>query len=309
MKKAMVDLGKINRLKVIKVSEGDITLDGGELGDIVLPEKEMPGRYRVNDNADIFIYIDSKDRINATAHKPLAQAGQFALLKVVSSNSYGAFLDWGLEQDLRVSLKEQQKKMRQGQSYLVYLYNDKNNRITASSKLTKFIKSMPADFKEGQRVDIVIGDTTPIGYRAIINGTHLGVLYRNEVFQLLNKGQAIKGFIKRIRDDGKIDLSLQKRSAKQTDELSSKILDALKEHGGSLDISDKTPPDRIYNLFGVSKKRYKNAVGNLYKKRLITVGDHEIRLVPGRGPKPPVTKAGKPGRTGRRIKQKNKLLS
>ncbi len=300
----MIEYGKNNGLKVVKIDDTDVILDGGELGEVFLSKKEIPGRCRVNDNVDVFIYMDSKNRTVVTARKPFAEAGQFALLKVVSSNSYGAFLDWGLEQDLRVSAKEQQKKMRQGQSYVVYIYNEKNNRITASSRLTKFIKKLPADFKEGQRVDLVIGDITPMGYRAIINGTHLGVLYKNEVFQILKPGKALKGYIKKIREDGKIDLALQRRSAKEIDDLSGKILDALKESGGFLNISDKTSPERIYSLFGVSKKRYKNAIGALYKKRLITVGDHSIRLAEGQGQNSARTEAGKPGRPVRRIKIK-----
>ncbi|MGD9158939.1 MAG: S1-like domain-containing RNA-binding protein [Desulfobacteraceae bacterium] len=300
----MIEYGKINSLRVVKVTNSGITLDGKELGKIVLPKKEVHTQCRVNDYLDVFIYIDSKDQAIVTTRKPYAEAGQFALLKVVSSNSYGAFLDWGLEQDLRVSVKEQQKRMKQGQSYVVYVYNEKNDRVAASSRLTKFIKNLPAGFKEGQRVDLVIGDITSMGYRAIINGTHLGVLYKNEVFQLLKKGQGIKGYIKKIREDGKIDLSLQKRSVKEKDDLSKKILDALVEHGGRLDISDKTSPEKIYNLFGVSKKRYKNAIGTLYKKRLIRVEDHEIRLAPEKSQKPSGTQAGKPGHSGRRIKSK-----
>ena len=300
----MIEYGKINTLRAVRINEFDIILDGGELGEVSLPKKEVRGRCRINDDVKVFIYIDSKDQVTVTARVPYAEAGQFALLKVVSSNSYGAFLDWGLEHDLRVSVKEQQKPMKTGLPYVVYVYNDKNNRTTASSRLMKFLKNLPADFKEGQGVDLVIGDITPLGYRAIINRTHLGVLYKNEVFQLFEQGQAVKGFIKKIREDGKIDLSLQKRSAKEIDDLSGKIMNVLKEHDGILRISDKTSPERIYALFGVSKKRYKSAIGALYKKRIITVEDHAIQLVPGKGEISPETKAGKTGRTGRRIRPK-----
>jgi uncharacterized protein len=301
----MIEYGKVNSMRVKRVNEVDIILDGGELGEVSIPKKEVHGRYRVNDNIDAFIYIDSKGQVIATAQKPFAEAGQFALLKVVSSNTYGAFLDWGLEQDLRVSVKEQQKPMRKGHSYLVYLYNDIKNRTAASSRLTKYLKNLPADFKEGQQVDLVVADITPLGYRAIINKTHLGVLYMNEVFQLLEQGQDIRGFIKKIREDGKIDLCLQKRSVRETDNLSGKILEMLKEHDGPLDISDKTSPERIYSLFGVSKKRYKDAIGALYKKRIIMVEDYAIRLVTEKGQPSQKTQKGKPGRTGRRIRSKS----
>ena len=299
----MIEFGKTNCLKVVKTDKFNIILDGEELGEILIPRKDVSTRCRINDDVNVFIYKDSKGKIIATARKPLVEAGQFAFLKVVTSNSYGAFLDWGLEHDLRVPVKEQQKQMRQGQSYVVYVYNEKNNRITASSRLNKFLGSIPVKFKEGQMVDIVIGDFTAMGYRAIINGTHLGALYRNEVFQILKKGQALKGFIKKIRDDGKIDLSLQKRSNREAaDELSGKILGALKEHDGILNISDKTSPERIYSLFGVSKKRYKNAIGTLYKKRLIVVEDHAIRLAPKKENRASGTSAGKKRRINQRVK-------
>ena len=282
----MVEFGKINTLKVIKVMKSGITLDGGTLGEMFLPEKEAPAQCRVNDNVEVFIYIDSKARMIATTRKPYAVAGQFALLKVVSSNSYGAFLDWGLKQDLRVPVREQNKQMKQGQSYVVFVHNDKNSHITASSKLDKFLGKQPVNFMEGQPVHLVIGEMTPMGHKAIINNTHVGVLYKNEVFQILKQGQEVKGFIKKIREDGKIDLSLQKSGAKAADELSNKILSTLKEHGNSLGVSDKSSPEAIYRLFGVSKKRYKNAIGALYKKRMITVEEHSIRLIRKPGEKP-----------------------
>ncbi len=282
----MVKFGKINTLKVIKVMVSGITLNGGTLGEIFLPQEEVPAHCKVDDSVEVFIYIDSKARMIATTRKPYALAGRFALLNVVSSNSYGAFLDWGLKQDLRVPVRKQSKRMKQGRSYIVFVHNDKSNHITASSKLEKFLGKQTINFMEGQPVDLVIGDMTPMGYKAIINNTHIGVLYKNEVFQPLEQGQEIKGFIKKIREDGKIDLSLQKFSAKAADDLSNKILSALKEHGGTLRISDKSSPEVISRLFGVSKKRYKNAIGALYKKRMITVEKHCIRLIPKPGEKP-----------------------
>jgi len=298
----MVEFGKINTLKVIKVKESGITLDGGTCGEIFLSKKEAPARCRVNDNVEVFTYIDSKARMIATTRKPYAVAGQFALLKVVSSNTYGAFLDWGLKQDLNVPVREQNKKMKRGQSYVVFVFNDKNNHITASSKLDKFLKKQPVNFMEGHPVDLVIGDMTPMGYKAIINATHVGVLYKNEVFQILKQGQGIKGFIKKIREDGKIDLSLQKSNAKEADELSQKILSVLKAHGGSLGVSDKSSPEAISRLFGISKKRYKNAIGALYKKRLITVEEHCIRLIRKPGERPQKNLKRGSGRAIRRKK-------
>lgn len=274
----MIEYGKINTLKVTGVKESGIALDGGKHGKIVLPKKEFSTHVRVNDNVEVFICIDSKGKMIATTRIPYAEVGHFALLKVLTSNSYGAFLDWGIQPDLHISAREQQKRMKQGESYIVFVYNEKNNQITASSKIDKFLKKLPMEFVEGQRVDLEIGSITPLGYKVIINHIHVGVLYRNEIFQILQPGQAIRGFIKRIREDGKIDVSLHKSGAREEDELTQKILKVLRENGGSLDISDKTTPAKISSLFSVSKKRFKKAIGTLYKKRMIMVDDHCIRL-------------------------------
>ena len=282
----MVEFGKINTLKVIKVAESGIILEGGRVGEIFLPKEEAPGRCKVDDNVEVFIYIDSKAGRIATTRKPYALADRFALLKVVSSNSYGAFLDWGLNPDLRVPVRKQNKPMKEGLSYIVFVHNDKKNHITASCKLDKFLGKQAVNFTEGQSVDLVIGEVTPLGYKAIINNTHVGVLYKNEVFQILKQGQEVKGFVKKIREDGKIDLSLQKSSAKAADALATKVLSALEKNGGSLGVSDKSSPQEIYRLFGVSKKKYKQVVGALYKKRLITVQGHGISLTGKPGEKP-----------------------
>ena len=298
----MIKLGKINSLRVIKSGNTGITLDGEDFGEIFVPKKEVHGRPGVNDTVEVFVYVGQKDELTATTRKPYAEAGQFALLKAVTSNSYGAFLDWGLEQDLRVSSKEQKKPMKTGQSYIVYVYNEKNNRIAASAKLDKFIKKQSVDFKEGQKVDLIIGDITPMGYRAIINRAFLGMLFKNEVFQILKRGQAIKGYIKNIREDGKIDLYLQKTGARETDELSKKILEMLKENGGRLNISDKSSPEKIYDMFGVSKKRYKSVLGAMYKKRLILIDRFAIRLTESHGDHVKNANGKKPTRMPRRVK-------
>lgn len=274
----MVELGKINTLKIIKVVRSGIILDGGALGEILISEKEAPAHCKVNDNIEVFIYIDSKAKMTATTQKPYAVAGQFALLKVAVSNSYGAFMDWGLKQNLRVPVPEQKQHMKLGQFYVVFVYNNKKNHIAASSRIDKFLSTLPVNFKEGEPVDLIIGESTPLGYKAIINKTHVGVLYKNEVFQILEQGQKVKGFIKKIREDGKIDLCLQKHSAQAFDDLSQSILNILKENGGSLEVSDKSSPEEIYRLFSASKKRFKSAIGGLYKKGMIVIEEHHIKL-------------------------------
>lgn len=274
----MVKFGDINRLRIAEVNQTGIILDENSSGGIFLPRQEIRGRFRVNDEIEVFIFRDSKSQTVVTASIPRIMAGQFGVLKVITSNSYGAFLDWGLKPDLRVPASEQHRKMKAGQSYPVFVYNDKQNRITASSRLRKFFKEIPEGYQEGRHVDLMVVETTPVGYRAVIDGKYSGVLYKNEVFQILEPGAKVRGFIKKIRPDGKVDLSLRKSAAMEADLLGKKILDVLKERGGVLEISDRTDPEKIYSLFGVSKKRYKNAIGALYKRRIIIIENNRIRL-------------------------------
>ena len=276
----MTKTGKLNNLKVVKEVDFGVYLDGGESGEILLPRRYVPENCKINDIIEIFVYLDSEDRIIATTKTPYVMVGQFALLRVVSVDSVGTFLDWGLPKDLLTPFREQKQKMKEGKSYIVFVYIDhKSQRIVASSKLDRFLDNLPVDFQEGQEVELLICTQTDIGYKAIINNSHWGVLYKNEVFQTLEKGQQIKGFIKKVRDDGKIDLCLHKPGYEKVDDLSKKIIDSLKEHGGFISVTDKSSPEIIYKLFGVSKRTYKKAIGALYKERLITVENNGIRLI------------------------------
>ena len=210
---------------------------------------------------------------------PLAWVGEFAFLKVVDTKEVGAFLDWGLEKDLFLPHSEQTRSIQPGQSVIVYIYLDKAERITASMRLDKHVSAEPEKYTEGQEVDLLIAAETDLGFKAIINNHHWGVLYHSEVFQPLSYGQRIKGFIKKLREDGKIDLILQQAGHKAAQgDIGPKILEELKKQGGFLPVNDKTSAETIYELFGVSKKKYKIALGGLYKKRLITVDDDGIRL-------------------------------
>jgi hypothetical protein len=215
----------------------------------------------------------------ATIQKPYATVGEFASLRVKTNTVAGAFLDWGLENDLFVPKSEQQDNMREGKSYVVFIFlNEHNNRITASSKLDKFLDLQPPDYEEGEKVDLIIYAKTDLGYNAIINGSHAGMIYENEIFQKLVIGQRLQGYIKKIREDLKIDLRLQPSGYQRVDEVSETILNIIKDRGGMVAITDKSPPDDIYNLFGVSKKVFKKAVGALYKKRLIIIDVDGIKL-------------------------------
>jgi hypothetical protein len=278
----MVQIGKMNRLSVKGTQAYGIHLDGGEYGDILLrgthPTLNSQATYPDN-KIDVFIYVDREQRLLATIQKPYATVGEFASLRVKTNTVAGAFLDWGLENDLFVPKSEQQDNMREGKSYVVFIFlNEHNNRITASSKLDKFLDLQPPDYEEGEKVDLIIYAKTDLGYNAIINGSHAGMIYENEIFQKLVIGQRLQGYIKKIREDLKIDLRLQPSGYQRVDEVSETILNIIKDRGGMVAITDKSPPDDIYNLFGVSKKVFKKAVGALYKKRLIIIDVDGIKL-------------------------------
>ncbi len=276
----MADIGKTNNLKIVKEVDFGIYLDGGEHGEILLPSRYVPENYKVDEYLKVFIYLDSEDRFIATTEKPYAMVGDFALLKVVSVSTVGVFLNWGLPKDLMVPFREQSPNMEEGKSYMVRIYVDKkSNRIAATTRLDRYLDNEPACFLAGEEVELLICNQTDIGYKAIINNTHWGVLYTNEVFQPLKSGQIIKGYIKKVRDDNKIDLSLHKPGYERVDDVTEIILNVLKQKGGFLPVTDKSSPETIYKLFGVSKKTYKKAIGAIYKKKLITIENDGIKLI------------------------------
>ncbi|HLG20726.1 MAG TPA: S1-like domain-containing RNA-binding protein [Bdellovibrionota bacterium] len=274
----MLGIGKLNRLKVTRRVDFGLYLDGKESGEILLPTRYVPKNCNPGDALEVFIYYDSSDRLIATTDAPRAKVGEFARLKVVGVEAVGAFLDWGLSKDLLLPFAEQTSRPRMGEEVLVYIYLDNSNRICASMKLEKHLESAQGIFREGQGVDLWIGAKTDLGYTAIIAKHYLGLLYDNEIFQPLKPGQRLRGYIKKMRADGKIDLTLQKTGHKAASEIGTKILTVLKEKNGFLAINDKTPPETVYDLFGVSKKKFKAALGGLYKKRLIIIGEDGIRL-------------------------------
>jgi len=275
----LANIGQKNLLEVIKIAPHGAYLQGGWLGEILLPNKFVPEDCEIGDPLNVFVYLDSEDRFIATTEKSKAQVGELAFLKVVEVNKVGAFLDWGLPKDLLVPFNQQQTTMEEGKAYLVYVYTDEEtHRIAASSKLNKFIERHPSGYEKGQRVELIVNAMTDIGYSAVINHKDWGVLFYSDVVKPLTIGQKINGFIKRVRDDGKVDLSLQAPDFKQkVDDLSTRILDTLNKQDGFLALSDKSPPKQIYDTFGVSKKSFKMTIGALYKKQLITIEPGGIR--------------------------------
>jgi uncharacterized protein len=275
----MAEIGKINTLIVKRKRDYGAHLDGGASGDILLPKKDVPKECRPGDKIDVFVYPDREEHLRATTRKPYATVGQFAELRVAANTSAGSFLDWGMEKDLLVPKREQQAKMEEGKSYVVFVFLDKKtNRITASSNLDKFLGLQSPDYEAGEAVDLFICDKTDLGYKVVVNNSHWGIVYKNEVFQKLHVGQQLKGYIKLIREDLKIDISLQQSGYQKVDNISRNILKTIKDRGGIIAITDKSPPKDIYSLFGVSKKTFKKAIGTLYKKRLITMDTHSIKL-------------------------------
>ncbi|HNX57206.1 MAG TPA: S1-like domain-containing RNA-binding protein [Prolixibacteraceae bacterium] len=276
----MAQIGKINQLEVLKELDFGIYLDGGELGEILMPKRYVPEGTMLGDYIEAFVYLDSEDRLIATTEKPLAQVEEFALLEVVSVAQVGAFLNWGLPKDLFVPFREQRKPMEVGEKYLVYVYLDTDTkRIAASSKIENYLDNIPVDYDENEEVDLIIVNQTDLGYNAIVDNCHIGILYKNEVFQELNAGDRVQGYIKKIRPDGKIDLRLDKVGYEKIGGLADLIISKLNQSNGFLLFTDKSSPEEIYRTFKVSKKNFKAAVGALYKQRLIALEPNGIRLL------------------------------
>ncbi len=275
----MLSLGHTYTLRVVKIIDQGAYVDGENLGEILVPHKFYPPDLEVDNELTVFLYQDSETRLIATTQTPKVQVGQFAYLKVVENTDYGTFLDWGLDKDLFAPFGEQHRPMQVGHSYLVYVYlNKADGRITASSKVDKFLNAeAPHDFKARQQVDLIIANSTDLGFKAIINHSHWGLLYKDEVQERLSFGQSRRGFIKFVRPDGKIDLAL-KQEQETRDRYTLTVLNYLKEHDGFAAAHDKTDPEEILALFDMSKKSFKKVISRLYKQRIITIQADGIRL-------------------------------
>lgn len=279
----MIKIGEYATLKVVKELDFGIYLDGGEeYGEILMPTKYIPKGTKVGDEIEVFIYLDSEDRIIATSLKPYAKVGEFAYLQVSSVNRVGAFLDWGLPKDLLVPFREQRAEMKQGNRYIVYIYADvESRRLVASAKLNKFLDNTPVEYEHNQEVDLLVVQKNDLGWRVIVNNQHSGMIYDNEIFIPIQKGDRLKGYVKHIRSDEKLDIILQKTGydLDAMDSLAKEIYEKLKASGGVIPLSDKSSANEITEIFGCSKKSYKKAIGLLYKAKLITISPQTIELV------------------------------
>ena len=275
-----ITLGAYNLLKVVKKVDFGMYLDGGVEGEILLPSRYVPEGCKVGDELDVFIYLDQDEKIIATTLEPLAKVGDFACLEVAWVNEYGAFLNWGLMKDLFCPFREQKKRMQKGERYIVYVKLDEESyRIMATAKVDKYLNQDKPAYKHGDEVDLLVQQKTELGFKVIIDNAYGGLIYDNQVFRPLHTGDRLKGYIDRVRPDGKIDVTIQPTGRRQTEEFSDVLLAYLQDNGGHCSLGDKSPAELIADRFKVSKKTFKKAIGDLYRKRLITISDEGIDLV------------------------------
>ena len=274
-----IELGKFNRLEVVKEVDFGMYLDGGNEGEILFPARYVPEGCQIGDILNVFLYLDNEERLIATTLTPLVQVGEFACLEVAWVNQFGAFLNWGLMKDLFVPFSEQKMKMQVGKKYIVHAHlDDESYRIVASAKVDRYLSKEKAEYQPGEEVNILIWQKTDLGFKAIIENKFGGLLYDSEIFQPLHTGMVLKAYVKQIREDGKIDLVLQKLGFEKVDDFSKTLLEYIREHDGYTPLNDKSPADDIYAAFGVSKKTFKKAVGDLYKKHLVVLQEDGIWL-------------------------------
>src|SRR4051812_4610395 len=275
----MIKIGEYNDLEIVKKVDFGVYLGVDDL-EILLPTKWVPLDAKIGDTITVFIIRDSDDRLLATTVKPFATANTFAFLEVKQVNNIGAFMDWGMDKDLLVPFREQANQMEEGKSYVVFVYEDElSNRLIASSKLSRFIEREEIDIQTGDVVDLLVYSKTNLGYNAIVNNLYSGLIYANEIFENIRIGDQLKGYVKTIRDDLKIDISLQKVGFELMDDAKWKILNLLKNENGFLALHDNSTPEEVKAKLQMSKKAFKKAIGSLYKGKLVTLTDKGVQLI------------------------------
>lgn len=292
----MITIGTYNTLRIVKRVDFGLYLDGGEEGEILLPKRYVTPQMHIGDDIEVFIYLDQDERPVATTEQPLAKVGEFAWLEVAWTNQYGAFLKWGPMKDLFCPFREQKQRMEQGKRYIVYVKEDEEtHRLMATAKVEKYLSPIalvatesqpapahqtpkPLPYHHGDAADCLVWQKTDLGFKCIVDNRYQGQLYDNQIFQPLHTGDRFTAYIDHIRQDGKIDLTLQPTGRRHTLDFAEVLLRYLYENNGRCDLGDKSPAELIYDRFKVSKKAYKKAIGDLYKRHLITIGDDGIRL-------------------------------
>ncbi len=277
----MAHIGERASLTILREQPFGLFLDAGdELGEVLLPRREMPVSWFIGGEADVFLYHDSEDRPVATLKHPKAMPGEFAYLEVVAVTPVGAFLDWGLPKDLLLPFREQKERLEPGKSYVVFVHVDEaSGRIVATRRLSRHLNQTPPAYQPGQEVELMLYGKTELGYKAIVEGKHSGVLFANEVFRRLRAGEKTKGYVVQVRPDGKIDLSLYPPGRGRIGDLETRIEAELERRGGFWALTDSSPAEEIHAQLGVSKKSFKQALGALFRKRRITLHEDGIRSV------------------------------
>ncbi|WP_299772714.1 S1-like domain-containing RNA-binding protein [uncultured Pseudoteredinibacter sp.] len=272
-------MGRYAQLNVVDFHPAGALLEGGKLGRILLPSRQVPSDIEINDSIRVFIYRDSEDRVIATTQRPKVQLNQVANLKVLDVNSTGAFLDWGLSKDLFLPYSNQSNKVVAGQHILIYVYLDNEDRLTATTLLDRHLKDFSSDYKLGEKVRLTIANRSDLGQKVIVDHQYWGLIHKDNMRQSLKIGQRIDGYIRQLRDDKRLDISLEQPGYKKVGGLSDQILERLQNAGGYIALADKSPAELIEAEFGVSKRVYKMAIGKLYKNRIITIESDGIRLI------------------------------
>ena len=279
LKTMNVKLGKYNQLEVVKTVDFGVYLDGGDDGEILLPSRYVPEGCKPGDVLNVFIYLDNEERLVATTLEPYVQVGEFACLEVAWVNEYGAFLDWGLMKDLFVPFREQKMKMQKGHRYVVHAHVDEDSyRIMASAKVERYLSKELPEYQPGEEVEVMAWQKTDLGYKVIVDNKFGGLVYQKEIFKPLEPGMRMQAFVRQVREDGKIDLTLQKDGLQKVGDFAEILLQYIKDNGGHTSLNDKSAAEDIYDTFGVSKKTFKKAVGDLYKKRLVILVEGGIQL-------------------------------
>jgi len=270
-------IGRQQRLTVIKEKDFGMYLDAEQFGEVLLPKRYVPTGTKVGDSIEVFVYLDSEDELIATTLVPHAQVGEFAGLTCIACNNVGAFFDWGLPKDLLVPFSQQKNQIEEGQTYLLFIYLDQNtNRLVGTTKVDALLNREEPTYSLGDKVNAIIGDKTDIGFKCILDNRFWGVLFFEDAFRQLRKGEKVTAFIKRVREDGKIDISLQEVGYKKVTGILDEILDYLDKHNGEMILTDKSSPEAIYAVFKVSKATFKKAIGALYKDKKILLTKEKI---------------------------------
>ncbi len=277
----MIEVGKFNDLKILRNTSVGLYLGDISGEDVLLPNKYCPESYEIGDEIEVFVYRDNEERKIATNLRPKILLHEFELLQVNEVSEIGAFLDWGLEKELMVPFREQRQKMEEGRWYIVYLeLDEKTDRLFATNRIEKYLQNEELTVHTGQEVEIMVMQKTDLGFSVIVNNQHKGLIFDNEIFRELSIGERLRGFVKLVRPDNKLDISIQPIGFENTIDLNAeRIIQELKKNKGSLPFSDKSEPAEIYSRFGMSKKAFKKAIGTLYKEKKINILPEEITLV------------------------------